>query len=114
MSSLAQDRLDASLRRYADWLNSMRTAIDDFTVTPEQFLPAHNEHASEPYRVASYRADDYDVRVWRLYDGDDGGPAWITVYFYENEDTPWHATQNFDTYLTVWLKDGELTKEGQS
>lgn len=102
----AADPLAAVLPLYCSWLNSALTFADDTRTTPDQFDPAINEYASVK-RGVTYRVEDYVVSVWSVYDGDEGGPAYLTVYF-TLDGQPWHATQNFDTYLTVWLTDGKI------
>lgn len=105
-----------TLELYCEWLNSFKVG-DDYDYTVENFDSDKNPYA-EITRIITYKADEFMVEVFEIYDGDEGGHTVLTVYFEIDgknvNNRPIHATQLFDTMLTHWLLEGKIITEKES
>lgn len=95
----------AILDLYVKWLNSFEIYNKGNWIKAEDFEPSEGWVLNPLNYCVGY----YKVIVLEVYYEDDGGSQILTVYMNEANE-PWHATQEFDTMLTVWLNEGELVK----
>jgi hypothetical protein len=106
------DRQRKTLELFCEYLNGFNEFPDDTTYTVDNWDPSHNEFGSIE-TIAQYETGHYSCEVYELNDGDDGGPNVLTMYFDHNIPnadpiTPWWGTQEFDTEIYFWLKEGKM------
>lgn len=90
---------------YCEWLNALNDFVDPKATRyePKAFLEGYGWTHCNLAHHHSY----HTVSVWTVGDGDEGGPAILTVYSHD-DGKPWHIIQEFDTLIGIVMYEGKL------
>jgi hypothetical protein len=108
------DRQRKSIELFCEYLNQFRVVSapePDFTYTVDNWDEDHNDFATVT-TIATYFTGWYDVEVYELVDGDEGGPNILTCYFHRlfPDRGIAYITQEFDTALNKIVEDGKVIR----
>lgn len=114
--------IGAMLNAYCEWLNVWMAHNDQ---DPHHYRPTvfldfdYDKHLYGSTHILGIYETDHMVYALSVYDGDDGGAAYLTGYFHEGTDLEGNRyfhldnmTQEFDTMLTIVMAGGKLEYHG--